>query len=338
MPDKDKPEVDDLIVEPAVAEEVELPDTEGGRTDKPKADAAADGDAEAGEEDAPRSREAAEDESDPEHKRRGRKNRARREAQRRREAAKDAKIAEYEARLARLESGQQKVEESQRARDIGTLTSNRDAAISRVNSYEELINQATVEGKPAGALVKAMLAAQAEAAQYDQAINWLKSQPAAPTNGNGADKPKEAAPAPELPAAVVAFRDSFLEDHDWIDTNPNTTDRDSKYMQKLSDQLAERGILPNTARHWRELERLGAEGLPHRFGGDDEGDEPARKGPPMSARRDDRPVNGKSIKLPAEMVQMMKETGQWDDPKRRAKVAADYASLVKSQQANAGAR
>ena len=284
MPDKDKPEVDDLIVEPATDEVVEI-DTEGGRTDKPKADAAADGDAEAIEEDAPRPREAAEDEGDPEHKRRGRKNRARREAQRRREAAKDAQIAELTARLARLESGQQKVEESQRARDIGTLTSNRDAAISRVNSYEELINQATVEGKPAGALVKAMLAAQAEAAQYDQAINWLKSQPAAPTNGDGADKPKDVAPAQELPAAVLAFRDSFLEDHDWIDTNPNTTDRDSKYMQKLSDQLAERGILPNTARHWRELERLGAEGLPHRFGGDDEGDEPARKGPPISARR-----------------------------------------------------
>lgn len=332
---------DDIELEPAQAEEVEI-DTEGGRTDADKK-AKPEGDVEAVEEDAPKSREQGDDaEGDAEHKRRGRSAKARREAQRRREAAKDAKIAEYEQRLARLEGGQQKIEEGQRNRDISALTTNMNAALGRVNSYEDLINQATVEGKPAGALVKAMLAAQTEAAQYEQAINWLKSQPvdgAKPAPGNGAAKAAEEQPEPTPHAnpATKILREAFIEEHDWIDTDPNTDDPESLRMQEIADQLTQEGIPSSAPRYWRELKQRGAKALPHRFNGGDMSDEPQRRsGPPIGARRDSAPaMNGNKVKLPPEMVAMMKETGQWDDPKRRATIAADYARSMKQQ---AGAR
>lgn len=129
----------------------------------------------------------------------------------------------------------------------------------------------------------------------------------------------------------------FLSDKQWY--NPQSGDEDSLVVEALDKALSKK-MDPNDPRYWDTLNQKVRERLPHRFESQDEdGDDDAdpaprresRKGPPTGGSSRDRSSGGvQQIRLPAEMVEAMKEAGQWDDPKVRQRVAKRYIDGLKN--------
>lgn len=333
---KDTEEKDAATIEGAEGADV---DTEGGRTDAP----AEQEEPRAVEADAPNHRQ--DDDDDPGEKRRtGRTARARREAARRAKERDQAELRALRAKLAELESGFAEVRTSQHAQGIETLQNRLNEAAQRIVNAKARMELAFDADDKSGHTSATMdlMSAQREAEQLSAALDYVKRQGANGANG----KPKAEPAPPRQPQAsphanpvTVALRDEFLSEHDWIDDAADTDDRDSIVMQRISDRLTQSGIPSNTARYWQLMRSEGAKALPHRFGaeGDDMEDAtPQRRngsgGPPLGGRRDAMRNGGAgATAVPAELERLMRETGQWDDPKRRAAVIADYRAGIKQQ-------
>lgn len=337
---KDTEEKDAPTIEGAEGADV---DTEGGRTTAPPDQE----ETEAVEADAPRHRQ--DDEDDPAEKRRtGRTARARREAARRAKERDQAELRTLRAKLAELETGFAEVRSSQHMQGVETLQSRLNDAAQRIINAKARMELAFDADDKSGHTNATMdlLNAQREAEQLSAALDYVKRQGA-----NGADaKPKAPAnAAPSPPQATphanpvtVALREEFLSEHDWIDDAADTDDRDSIVMQRISDRLTQRGIPSNTARYWQLMRSEGAKALPHRFGAEDDDMEDLPRAsqrqrtggsaPPIGGRRDAMRNGGAAgTAVPAELERLMRETGQWDDPKRRAAVIADYRRGVKQE-------
>jgi hypothetical protein len=147
-------------------------------------------------------------------------------------------------------------------------------------------------------------------------------------------------------AAEVTFKDKalgFLADKPWY--NPASGDEDSLIVEAM-DKALSKNMNPNDPKYWETLDQKVRDRLPHKFEADDQDevdDEPAprrqaaphRKGPPTGGTS--RTTSGSrpsEIRLPAEMVQTMKDAGYWDDPKIRARVAQRYIDGVKQNKRN----
>lgn len=146
----------------------------------------------------------------------------------------------------------------------------------------------------------------------------------------------------EVPYASKAV--DFLKDKQWY--NPQSGDEDSLVVEAL-DKALMKTMDPNDPKYWTTLDKKVREKLPHRYSrnqqdddGQDEGDDyvetpaPRRKGPPTGGtnRSSGNGNRGPAqISLPKEMVDAMKESGNWDDPVRRARVAKRYVDGLKNR-------
>jgi hypothetical protein len=146
-----------------------------------------------------------------------------------------------------------------------------------------------------------------------------------------------AAPAPLNPVMVEHVK-SFLGKHKWYG-GPQSSDMDSRMMKIIDDSVAADGFDSTTPAYYEELEKRGRERLPHRFGAAS-APPPA---PPAGPRRQPvagsggegggKPGGGADFTLSAERVKAMKESGAWDDPKRREQLIRSYRDFDKQ---NAG--
>lgn len=318
-------------------------DTEGGRTDAPKEPA--EQEPKAVEADAPAHRQDDEEDDAAERRRHGRTAKARRDALRRAKERDAAEIARLRAEVTQLRTGFQEVRSSQYAQGVADVQNRLNEAAQRIINAKARMELAFDADDKVGHTNATMdlLNAQREAEQLSAALDYVKRREASggdrPVRTEQPEQPKA---APHSDPVTVALRAEFLEEHDWIDPSSDTDDPDSLTMLKISDRLTREGIPAHTARYWQRMRSEGAKALPHRFGAEgDDMDEPRERGqprrpagggPPIGGKRESLsgPVNGK-ISIPPDMVKMMKETGQWDDPKRRAAVVSDYANLVKQQ-------
>lgn len=142
---------------------------------------------------------------------------------------------------------------------------------------------------------------------------------------------------------------SFMQRNSWY-KGPRAADRDSRIMAMLDQELFNEGWNPAQASYWTELESRAKGYLGHRFnnrqpeGGqmqDQNNDQGHNAG--QGTRRPRSPIagggsnqsNGGGNKATVTMnearVRAMKEAGIWDDPKRRAKVIAQYQKIDQGQ-------
>lgn len=326
-------------IEQEAPQEVDISDvdTEGGRTDVPKR-ATEEAEPEAVEEDAPRSRPDTEEGDEAERRKHGRSARAKREAQRRAKERDKAELAALRAEVAQLKTGQTQITESQRVQGQQTLKNQLDAAAQRIINAEMRIAKAVSDsdGETYRSALRDYTSATIEAQQYSAALEYV-------TRGNGdARQPqpeRTEQPQPRTPvlnADGTRMKDDFLDEFSWID--PEGADADSRRVLLIDRAVANERFDRNTPEYWDEVRARMREDdrLTHRLNGKQPVQRKAAGGPPISGSRDALagPSNGK-ITVPAEMVKMMKDTGQWDDLKRRNAVIKDYVRGVKEQQAGA---
>jgi hypothetical protein len=172
-----------------------------------------------------------------------------------------------------------------------------------------------------------------------------------------AQQPQRQAQQPAAAGPKDRFAARFVADHsDWYD--PRLSNRESKIAERLSSVLdAEGDYDPNTKEYWDELDKrvhahpqlahLFEEGGAEDDGADDEpeparetrretnGNAPARErnggGPRLSVGGRERPLKRGEVKVPRELKENMIEAGQWDDPKKRARVIARYQESLRAQ-------
>lgn len=147
---------------------------------------------------------------------------------------------------------------------------------------------------------------------------------------------KQSTAAPAVDPLVVRHASAFIQKNSWY--NPAGNDRDTQIMRIVDNEVAAAGFDMRTPEYYEELEKRGRMVLPHRFNA---GSPPAAPTPPAAPRR--QPVagaggegggtrgGGGNFELSAERVKAMKESGAWDDPKRRQKMINDYREYDKAQ-------
>lgn len=169
------------------------------------------------------------------------------------------------------------------------------------------------------------------------------------TKRNIVDTQARPAAPPPIDPVVRRNAQEFGARHKWYG-GARSPDPDSKVLTLLDAGLTQEGFDPRTAEYWSELEARGRRYLPHRFnagspgeaetgytGGAAAGSEPAAE-----TRRPRSPVGGAGqqrngarsegeggFKLSVERVKAMKESGNWDDPAKRAAMVARYKAYDK---------
>jgi hypothetical protein len=123
----------------------------------------------------------------------------------------------------------------------------------------------------------------------------------------------------------------------WYD--PNGSDRDSRIAKKVDEVLIAEEWDPRDPDYWVELDSRLKKSLPHRYNLDD-GDVRDVKKPRNVVGSSGREAsssyggaNRTQFVLSPERVRAMKETGAWDDPKRKKAI---IESFMKYDRANAG--
>lgn len=191
----------------------------------------------------------------------------------------------------------------------------------------------------------------AQSAQIDQAINQAQQAHShfktviadATTKGDGAtvaeatvgmiraeDRAKElrtykanmgrGAGKQNIDPSIVNHGSEFLKANSWYG-GPQSNDPDSRVMTAVDNSLAAEGWDPKTPAYWEELQTRAAKYLPHRTNG---ANSPALeksvtilKSPVAGGSGGNSTGGGAKFVLSAERVKAMKDSGAWDDPKRR---------------------
>lgn len=156
-------------------------------------------------------------------------------------------------------------------------------------------------------------------------------------------------PRQQKPQAVdpetMRHAQAFMSRNSWY-KGPRAPDRDSRIMAMLDQELFNEGWNPSQASYWTELETRAKGYLSHRFNGrqtdggqmqDQNNDQGHNAG--QGTRRPKSPIAGggtnrsngggnqQTVTMNEARVRAMKEAGIWDDPKRRAKVIAQYQKI-----------
>lgn len=260
----------------------------------------------------------------------------------RREARKNQKTIR---RLAR-ERDRLKIQTMER--EIQELKRGGEQMAERVHSQDlyiidQKLNEATEYGRRADyaydqASAKQDTGAMSEARRHQEAArNALNNLTTLKQRVGPKPEPARATVDPEI--RVKAQR--FIQDEaPWYD--PAAQDPDSRVLAAIDVKLSAEGYDAKTDEYWSEMRRRGAQMLPGRFRSAradrrqerDQDDEDDDRG---SRRRDaavgvgsDRgrgPRNGAGkvvVRLSPERVKALQDTGEWEDPKARAKAIRDY--------------
>jgi len=145
---------------------------------------------------------------------------------------------------------------------------------------------------------------------------------------------------------------NFLSKNSWI--NLNGSDKDSKKVQAIDNQVLQEGYDPSEPDYWEELEKRLKKQMPHRFKSrnqvenDDSEDEdeieeeaPSRRdrprgGPTFRSGGRDVPLKKGQVYVSRERREAMEEAGVWDDPVLRRKFLASYAKYDRENSGSQG--
>lgn len=219
---------------------------------------------------------------------------------------------------------------------IGQVDSAINGVKERIGQYEHAHSQAVSlgNGEDAAAAVSELLNLKVQLISLEnhkqQVSKVVQRSTAQPT---GAQRP---APAPPLPAAAQQRAAAFVDRHKgWY--NPAGNNVESKIIMAIDQDVSNEGFDPTTDDYWDEIEARAKNFLPHRINSAHNGAQVrnAALNSPVggSSRSAGASTAGKTVfKLSAERVQAMRDSGAWDDPKRKQaaiKQFRDYDSKQK---------
>lgn len=240
-----------------------------------------------------------------------------REERNRRELA-----SEREARKA-LEQRLAVIERRSEGSELAQLDEGIKRAAQQYNYQKEVLAAAQTAGNGAAAAeaIEKMLASRQ---QHDQL-----------TNVKQAYQQRQAAPAP-LDPRLKTHAEKFMADNSWFKAEGN--DPDSQVTRALDNSLVAEGYDPKTAGYWDELQNRIKKYLPHRIassklpsqGTTDSNSKP--KSIVSGSTRDSAASVGNpaTFKLSADRVNALKESGLWDDPKKRLEAVKRYREYDKA--------
>lgn len=258
--------------------------------------------------------------------------RSRQDKKRIRQLAKERdrlKIEALEREVQEMRSGTQQMMERIHSQDTYIVE-------QRYNEAAEYKRRADFAYDQAAA--KQDAAAMSEARRHQEAANAAVMQLRDLHGRLRQNVPQQRPPAPD--PIIRAKASKFIQDRaPWY--NPAAEDADSRVMAAIDVKLSSEGYDPRTDEYWSELERRAASQLPERFRGfkkmerrmaredHDDDDDGRRRDAPVgvgsNGARQSRNGSGKVVvRLSPERVRALQETGEWDDPKARARAIRDY--------------
>lgn len=146
---------------------------------------------------------------------------------------------------------------------------------------------------------------------------------------------------PSVDPTHISLASAWHRENSWY--NPEEgVDEDSDVTRAIDRAVRRDGFDPRTQAFWHELDRRLQDRLPHRYGrtGDSrrearEDSRPNRAAPPMAAspgrEGSARAPREEGWVLSRERVQMLKDTGKWDDPQARARAIKSYQEYDRQQ-------
>lgn len=152
---------------------------------------------------------------------------------------------------------------------------------------------------------------------------------------------EESEDEPQVDSRLVHHARAWMQEHRWYD--PNGTDKDSRRVAAIDDQLVKSGFDPKTPEYWDELSDRVEKALPHRFddrrnGRDDDDDHEddeergsrngksrSGRGPRFSTGGRERPLRKNEVYVDPERKKAMIEAGVWEDKVLRNKMLKRYA-------------
>jgi len=253
-----------------------------------------------------------------------RRNRARqREEALRREVSseREQRIA-LERRIAGLESNQMGVELGQ----LEQAEANTERAIAQL---QDAIAEATV--KADGRTVALATTRLQEALVYRQNLAQVKAR---------AEQQARAPKAQHLDPVMLNNSKAWAARNKWY-KGPQSNDADSKVLTAIDNSVSSDGFDPRTPEYWQELDARASKYLSHRMNGNaenrDNSPRQMNSNTPNSAARPKQAVagagnngssttggSGRTMILSQERVKAMKESGAWEDPKRKADMIKRY--------------
>jgi hypothetical protein len=243
--------------------------------------------------------------------------RAEREERNRRELA-----SEREARKA-LEQRLAIIERRSEGSELAQVDEGIKRAAQQYNYQKEVLAAAQAAGNGAAtaeAIEKMLTARQ----QHDQL-----------TNVKTAYQQRQAAPPP-LDPRLKNLAEKFMERNTWFKAEGN--DADSQVTRALDNSLVSEGFDPKTEGYWDELQNRIKKYLPHRIAsgklasqGTSDSNSKPRSVVSGSTRDSAASVgNPATFKLSADRVNALKESGLWDDPKKRDEAVRRYREYDKA--------
>lgn len=235
--------------------------------------------------------------------------------QRRREASanKDRLISSLQRQNQEMAERLAQVESRQVGNDFDRLDRDLQQALRTANEAKEHIkNSATAADGEGVAEATDLYYKAMRRAEQIAAIKQNASRPRAPNK-------------PQIERKVV-HANKWMNENDWYD--PEGDDEDSELVRSIDNRLAKEGFDPNTPEYWEELTDRIHEKLPHKFEGHSSGKNGKKNvGSPVSGSgRENGGKTSSSGKfyLSAERVKAMKDSGLWDDEKKRAAMIKSY--------------
>lgn len=143
--------------------------------------------------------------------------------------------------------------------------------------------------------------------------------------------PKQQTIQPQNPV-VNRFATGWMEKNRWYD--PKGGDSDSKVALAIDEALGNEGWDASSPEYWEELDNRLQKYLPHRYTGDTDGKPNRRPRNVVTGSGRESPASrggSNQFVLSRDQVNAIKEAGMWDDPKKRAKMIANYAQYARSQ-------
>jgi hypothetical protein len=207
--------------------------------------------------------------------------------------------------------------------------------VTRVNDLDSRISDANIEAEQYDRIFGAAISQQ----KGDDARQAAQIRDAAREKVRQAQWEKhqllEQAGRPAYtPKPYESLAREFLANNPWYDNDGK--DADSRIVKEIDAQVAGE-FVATSPRYWQELQRRVNKHFPDRVVGDTESDheQPAprrRQGPPTGGSSRSNSSTTTQVRLSPDRVAAMKESGKWDDPKARAKMAKAYAKFDQENQ------
>lgn len=208
--------------------------------------------------------------------------------------------------------------------DIARLESKIEEQQNRVAFAKAKMSEALATGN--GELHTSAQEMWFEARRNVEALENLRKRAAQP--------PRQNTIQPVNPA-LVNFAKQWMSNNRWYD--PKGGDADSKVALAIDEAMGAEGWDSATPEYWQELDNRLQKYLPHRYT-EDTDEKPNRRPRNVvtGSGRESAAARGGSNQfvLSRDQVNAIKEAGMWDDPKKRAKMIANYAQYARSQRTN----